>query len=255
VEHGFGQAAAVYKRLHKSRWQLTYAQLTDEIGAHALVSITLLRTLARFAEDVSDDVDWADARSAIFAQRDIRVRGEDTNGSLAGIPRYKWCIPRDVAVASDAFCVSSKDVRRIAGLNRKSRATLPEATRSRGPLGHPKFDDQGEPIWVAYEPCPTLGTRNPVQEEVDIIGERQHNRMDMWFYLGASSTDLRAEYTHDLGIMVPNPHSHPFPKQHNAVSRQPRPANSARHVPASICAERNAQQMRNMGVAVQDSRS
>lgn len=251
VEYGFGQAAGVYKRLHQSRWQLTYNRLTKEIGAHALVSITLLRTLARFADDAREDVNWADALAAILAQRDLRVRGDETNGSRAGIPKYTWCIPRDVAIASDEFCVSSVDVRRVAGLNRKSRATLPEAIRTRGQLARPTFDAEGEPIWVAYEPSSVPGSRNPFQEKVEIIGGTRHNKVGMWHYLAKSSTDQCAEYTHDPNIKVPDRHSHPFPKDHNTALGKPQAANSVRRFAYGGFTDRNAQHNHNAGNMVQ----
>src|SRR5579871_3967465 len=73
--------------------------------------------------------------------------------------------------------------------------------------GIPEIDDfftdpSSEYKWAEFRTCAVSEARNPFQQKID-FGKLEQ----LWFYLGKTSTEARAQYTHDPKKPVHNPKS------------------------------------------------
>lgn len=106
---------------------------------------------------------------------------------------YKWLLVFDPA--NSQLPVPSDDAKPLpAHLARKSRITAEASPKIDEPFGDP----QSKFIWSEFNTCKTV--KNPDQVKIDLLKPKQ-----IWFYLGRTSTEARAQYTADLRVQINNP--------------------------------------------------
>jgi JmjC domain, hydroxylase/PHD-like zinc-binding domain len=93
------------------------------------------------------------------------------------------------------------------------------------PLPGTPFGDANAPFqWAEFEAAPLA--REAVAVQIDILGKAEQ----LWFYLGETSTDCRAQFTHNPSVTVHNPRSN-FLENAKAASagRFPSSSGTAHH--------------------------
>lgn len=83
-------------------------------------------------------------------------------------------------------------------LARKSRITAEDPSNVSPKIDEPFGDAQSKFIWSEFNSCKLV--KNPAQVKVDISKPKQ-----LWFYLGRTSTEAKAQYTGDLAVLRNNP--------------------------------------------------
>lgn len=109
---------------------------------------------------------------------------------------YKWLLVLDPA--NSQLPIPSENAKPLpAHLAHKSRTTIQD------PFNSPKVDEpfgdaQSKFIWSEFNTCKSI--KNPTQVKVDVSKPKQ-----LWFYLGKTSTEAKAQYTEDLAVPRNNP--------------------------------------------------
>lgn len=110
---------------------------------------------------------------------------------------YKWLLVFDPVQSQ--LPEPSKNAKQLpAHLARKSRTTAEDSTRNDPKAKDPFGDPQSKFIWSEFNTCKPL--KNSDQVNVDLSKPKQ-----LWFYLGRTSTEARAQYTGDLAVPRSNP--------------------------------------------------
>lgn len=110
---------------------------------------------------------------------------------------YKWLLVFDPIHSQ--LPVPSEDAKPIpAHLARKSRTTAEDPSKNEPKADEPFGDPQSKFIWSEFNTCKPV--KNPDQVKVDLSKPKQ-----LWFYLGRTSTEAKAQYTGDLAVSRNNP--------------------------------------------------
>lgn len=105
---------------------------------------------------------------------------------------YKWLLVFDPIHSQ--LPVPSEDAKPIpAHLARKSRTTAEDPSKNEPKADEPFGDAQSKFIWSEFNTCKPV--KNPDQVKVDLSKPKQ-----LWFYLGRTSTEAKAQYTGDLAV-------------------------------------------------------
>ena len=111
---------------------------------------------------------------------------------------YKWLLFFDPV--NSQLPVPSENAKPLpAHLASKSRTTAENPAKNEPKADEPFGDPQSKFVWSEFNTCKPF--RNPNQVNVDIIEKRKQ----LWFYLGATSTEARAQYTENPAIKQNNP--------------------------------------------------
>ena len=110
---------------------------------------------------------------------------------------YKWLLVFDPIHSQ--LPVPSEDAKPIpAHLARKSRTTAEDPSKNEPKADEPFGDAQSKFIWSEFNTCKSF--KNPDQVKVDLSKPKQ-----LWFYLGRTSTEAKAQYTGDIAVSRNNP--------------------------------------------------
>ena len=109
---------------------------------------------------------------------------------------YKWVLIFDHT--NSQLPVPSENAKPLpAHLAHKSRTTTQDPSDS--PKADEPFGDaQSKFTWSEFNTCKTV--KNPSQVKVDVSKPKQ-----LWFYLGKTSTEAKAQYTENLAVLRNNP--------------------------------------------------
>ncbi len=103
---------------------------------------------------------------------------------------YKWILVFDPA--NSQLPVPSPNAKPLPPeLARKSKTTAHDPQNEIPKADDPFCDPNGRNIWAEFHTAKLL--RNPSQVKIDLSKPKQ-----LWFYLGKTSTEARAQYTEDL---------------------------------------------------------
>lgn len=109
---------------------------------------------------------------------------------------YKWVLIFDHA--NSQLPVPSENAKPLpAHLAHKSRITTQEPSDS-PKVDEPFGDAQSKFTWSEFNTCKLV--KNPSQVKVDVSKPKQ-----LWFYLGKTSTEAKAQYTENLAVLRNNP--------------------------------------------------
>lgn len=109
---------------------------------------------------------------------------------------YKWLLVFDPVQSQ--LPEPSKGAKQLpAHLAHKSRAAE-DSTKNDPKANDPFGDPQSKFIWSEFNTCKSF--KNSDQVKVDLAKPKQ-----LWFYLGRTSTEARAQYTGDLAVPRNNP--------------------------------------------------
>ena len=110
---------------------------------------------------------------------------------------YKWLLVFDPVQSQ--LPEPSKNAKQLpAHLARKSRTTAEDSTKNDPKAKEPFGDPHSKFIWSEFNTCKSF--KNSDQINVDLSKPKQ-----LWFYLGRTSTEARAQYTGDLAMPRNNP--------------------------------------------------
>lgn len=111
---------------------------------------------------------------------------------------YKWLLFFDPL--NSQLPVPSENAKPLpAHLASKSRTTAENPARNEPKADEPFGDPQSKFVWSEFNTCKPF--RNPNQVNVDIIEKKKQ----LWFYLGGTSTEARAQYTENPAVKINNP--------------------------------------------------
>lgn len=111
---------------------------------------------------------------------------------------YKWLLFFDPV--NSQLPVPSENAKPLpAHLASKSRTTAENPAKNEPKADEPFGDPQSKFVWSEFNTCKPF--RNPNQVNVDIIEKRKQ----LWFYLGGTSTEARAQYTENPAVKQNNP--------------------------------------------------
>lgn len=111
---------------------------------------------------------------------------------------YKWLLFFDPI--NSQLPVPSENAKPLpAHLASKSRTTAENPAKNEPKADEPFGDPQSKFVWSEFNTCKPF--RNPSQVNVDIIEKRKQ----LWFYLGRTSTEARAQYTENPALELNNP--------------------------------------------------
>lgn len=111
---------------------------------------------------------------------------------------YKWLLFFDPV--NSQLPVPSENAKPLpAHLASKSRTTAENPAKNVPKADEPFGDPQSKFVWSEFNTCKPF--RNPSQVNVDIIEKRKQ----LWFYLGGTSTEARAQYTENPAVKQNNP--------------------------------------------------
>lgn len=111
---------------------------------------------------------------------------------------YKWLLFFDPV--NSQLPVPSENAKPLpAHLASKSRTTAENPAKKEPKADEPFGDPQSKFVWSEFNTCKPF--RNPNQVNVDIIEKRKQ----LWFYLGGTSTEARAQYTENPAVKLNNP--------------------------------------------------
>lgn len=111
---------------------------------------------------------------------------------------YKWLLFFDPV--NSQLPVPSENAKPLpAHLASKSRTTAENPAKNEPKADEPFGDPQSKFVWSEFNTCKPF--RNPNQVNVDIIEKRKQ----LWFYLGRTSTEARAQYTENPAVTRNNP--------------------------------------------------
>lgn len=111
---------------------------------------------------------------------------------------YKWLLFFDPV--NSQLPVPSENAKPLpAHLASKSRTTAENPAKNEPKADEPFGDPQSKFVWSEFNTCKPF--RNPNQVNVDIIEKRKQ----LWFYLGRTSTEARAQYTENPAVQLNNP--------------------------------------------------
>lgn len=109
---------------------------------------------------------------------------------------YKWVLVFDHA--NSQLPIPSENAKPLpAHLAHKSRTTTQDPSDS-PKVDEPFGDAQSKFTWSEFNTCKSV--KNPSQVKVDISKPKQ-----LWFYLGKTSTEAKAQYTENLAVVRNNP--------------------------------------------------
>ena len=110
---------------------------------------------------------------------------------------YKWLLIFDPV--NSQLPVPSENAKPLPPeLAQKSRTTAEHPSNDNPKADDPFGDPQSKLIWSEFNTCKTI--RNPHQVEVDVFKPKK-----LWFYLGKTSTEAKAQYTGDLAVQRNDP--------------------------------------------------
>ena len=110
---------------------------------------------------------------------------------------YKWLLVFDPN--NSQLPVPSDDAKPLPPhLARKSRTTAEDPSNISPKIDEPFGDPQSKFIWSEFNACKIV--KNAAQVKVDLSKPKQ-----LWFYLGRTSTEAKAQYTGDLTVLRNNP--------------------------------------------------
>ncbi|KAL8742449.1 MAG: hypothetical protein Q9190_005072, partial [Brigantiaea leucoxantha] len=112
---------------------------------------------------------------------------------------YKWLLVFDPA---NSHLPAPSDTAKTlpAHLARRSRAKAEEASSGNPKVNEPFCDPKSVNVWSEFHTSRNI--RNPAQVKVDLSKSKQ-----LWFYLGKTSTEAKAQYTGNLARLVNDPTS------------------------------------------------
>ena len=110
---------------------------------------------------------------------------------------YKWILIFDPV--NSQLPIPSENAKPLPPeLAQKSRTTAEHPSNNNPKADEPFGDPQSKLIWSEFNTCKTI--RNPHQVKVDVFKPKK-----LWFYLGKTSTEAKAQYTGDLAVRRNDP--------------------------------------------------